>query len=72
MSRLTYEEGSLTAQASYVSTVKIEVVNGQKTVHSAHIIFPAKDASKVMREQKKHDIMRHLTFLLPQRRGNRS
>ena len=33
---------------------KIEVVNGQKAVHSAHIIFPAKDAPKVKREQKKH------------------
>ena len=59
MSRLTYEEGSLPAQARCVSTVKIGVVKGQKTVHSAHIIFPAKDAPKVKREQKS---MKHVEF----------
>ena len=67
MSRLTYEESSLPAQARCDSTAKIEVVNGQKTVHSAHIIFPAKDAPKVKSEQKKRQRCRVLTLQSSQR-----
>ena len=44
---------------------------GRPEVCTAHIIFPAKDASKVMRQQFQHDIMRHLTLPSPSDSRNR-
>ena len=67
MSRLTYEESSLPAQARCDSTAKIEVVNVQKTVHSAHIILPVIGIVKVKEPQKKHEGCRVLTLQSSQR-----
>ena len=63
---------SLPAQASCVSTVKIEVVREYLFTFNEFFMLPAIHAVKVMRDQKKHERCRVLTFPLQQRRGNRS
>ena len=60
------------AQARWDSTVKIEGIWASSVWSRASYMLPAIRAVKVMRQQFQHDIMRYLTFLLQQRRGNRS
>ena len=53
-----------------MSTAEIEVVWASSVWSRASYMLPAIHAVKVMRDQKKHERCRVLTFPLQQRRGN--